>query len=227
MTLSMIEKTLWMAEASLLAVQALHLHQHQHHVAPAHHHLQHTLKSAHAAPSHSLPVEEDGEETWLKQQLLLPALEAQDLNAASVAKSAAECFTTEAECTRDLSDPCVVDQLLTRQGPALTRKEQDQEASQQEQDQDAIDEPIPASVHVRAPLGCAAGAEGVAGGKGGITWRDMVDVSYSEDAHESTVPQTQVGSLIVEANVITKPHSKVCAFSKVSQWLYIMNVLGH
>jgi hypothetical protein len=214
-----MEKTLWMAEASLLAVQALHQHQHQHHVAPAHHHLLHTLKSAHAAPSfsgsHSLPVEEDVEETWLEQQLLLPPLEAQDLNAASVVKSAVVCFTTEATCTRGVSDPCVVDLLLTRQEPVLTRQEQDQEASQQEQDQDAIDEPIPASVHVRAPLGGAAGAEGVAGGKGGITWRDMVDVSYSEDAHESTVPQTQVGSLVVEANVITKPHSKVCALSKV------------
>ena len=107
---------------------------------------------------------------------------------------------------------------------------QDQEASEQEQDQEAIDEPIPASVYVHALLACTSGAEGVAGGKGSTTWRDMVDVSYSEDAHERTMPQTQVASLLVEANVISKPHSKVCdsvSILKSLWWLYIMNVLGH
>jgi hypothetical protein len=216
-----MEKLLLMAGASLVVVQALHQHQHQHHVATAHHHLQHTLNSAHAAAppppfsgSHSFPAEEKGEETCVEQHVLLPALEAKNLNAASVVKSATECFTTEAECTRDVSDPGDVDLLLTKQEQVLTRQEHDQEASEQEQE--ATDDPIPAPVHVRAQLGCSTGAEGVAGGKGGTTRRDMVDVSYSEGADESTVPQMQVGSPVVETNVITKPDSKVFAFSKVA-----------
>ena len=103
--------TLCMTEASLLAVQALHQDQHQHHVAPAHHHLQHTLKS-HAA----LPVVEGVEETWVEQQQLLPALEAQNLSAAFVVKSAVQCFTSGAEGTRDMSDPGVVDVGSARPG---------------------------------------------------------------------------------------------------------------